>query len=250
MAKSEKLIGPWQLIKRSAALVKTNPRLLILVGIILLPTSLLLSFTNSANSGISGFTTLASLLMNLALIWAISRIVSSNKFKVKDAYFKGTAKFVEFLMVALALVLMLLPLVGGIAILAVGVVQPGTLVAERMLLTVLAALLITPTVIWITRYALALYIVPDAKFGPMAALRRSKELAKSRFWPVFGRLVVIAVATLIAGLIPLLAPVALHLTNRPALFGFQLVIGLLALPFYNAYLYQLYLELDGQKPSR
>ncbi len=246
----KKLPKVWHLIKQSSGLIKHNPKLLTLVGIILLPTSLLISFTNTATNGSSGFTTLASLLMNLALIWAISQALSGKKISIKDAYFKGTAKFVEFLVVALTLVLMLLPLITGVAILALGVIQPGTLAAERVLLTVLAALLIVPTLRWVTRYALALYIVPDSNFSPMSALRRSRELVKGRFWPVFGRLVAVAIITLVAGLIPLAVPIALHFSNRLGLFTMQFVIGLLVLPFYNTYLYNLYLALDGQKPSR
>ncbi len=235
-----KVPGPLSLLKSALTQLKRAPKLLAVVAIVLIPTTLL---TLTGNTQLSAFATLASLLMNLALIWAIIELANNRSISIKDAYYKGTAALVQFVIVALLLVVMLVPLIFGLSLIGIGVLPPGTLLPERILLGLLALLLVVPTVYWLVRYVFSLFIICETPVGPIAALRRSGQLVKGRFALVLGRLALVGAIMAIVGLIPLIAVLLLHTDNHITIAIIQTVSGLIGLPVLNLYLHQLYKSL-------
>lgn len=234
------------LLAGSAKLLLTNWKLMVIVAVVLVPSTVLGAV--SAADG-SAFGSIAAVLMNLALIWAIIELSHNRVIKVKDAYFKGTAAFIQFLVVALLLVLMLLPLIIALSIAGLGILPPQALMAERLLLGFLALLLSAPTAYWLTRYVFALFIVCESPSGPIAALKASGRLVKGHLWPVLGRLAVIAIIVSVLGSLPLILSAVLPQIGQIPILGIQLLTGIIGLPYLNLYLHQLYRSLDGQKTS-
>lgn len=240
---NQKITSVWQLAKGAVMTIKQHPKLLWIVAIILVPTTLLTSTGGNASTDSSGFTTMASILMNLALIWAIIELAENRPITIKDAYYKGTAAFVQFMLVALLLVLMLLPLIFGMAIVGLGILPASAQLPERILLGLLAILLCAPTVYWLTRNVFALFIVCESQTSPLAAIRRSKQLVKGRFLAVFGRLAAAAGILVLLGAISTVLPIVARIESKTVVAGLQLLTGLAGLPFLNLYLHRLYRSL-------
>lgn len=247
MAKS-KLPKITQLTSSSVQTLVKNPKIIWVAAVVLIPSR----FLGSSGTGeVGAFAAIAAILMNQALIWAVGQNLRGKKFTLKDAYYKGTAGFLRFVLVALALVAMMVPLVIALSIAAFGILPPTAVAAERILLGIVAILLAAPTVYWLNRYAFGLIAASESDLGPVAALRQSGQLVKGRWLPVFKLMVVAFLLISVLGALPvlLLAATGGH-ANQYLLLTLQTAIGLLSLPFLNVYAYQIYRSLDGQSKSR
>lgn len=238
----------WQLITSSIQILVNNPKLIWLAAVVLIP-SRLLGMTSTSET--AAFATVAAILMNQALIWGVGQNDRGKKFTIRDAYYIGTAGFLRFTLVALALVIMMVPLVIALSIAAFGILPPTAVAAERVLLGLVALLLAAPTVYWLNRYVFGLIIVNESDLGPIAALRQSGVLVKGRWVKVFKLMIVAFALISVAGSLPILLLAATGgRANQYLLLALQVVIGLVTLPFLNVYAYQIYRALNGQRKKR
>lgn len=227
--------------------LRQNPKLIWITTLVLVPSGLM----SMSTTGATAVGSIATLLMNLALIWAVVELGHGRKVTVKQAYFQGTAAFVQFLLVALLLVLMLLPLVIALSIAGLGILPAEALPVERVLLGFVAILLASPTIYWLTRYVFALFAVSEHGAGPIAALKLSGRLVKGKWFDTVKRLAVIAVLMSAVASLPQLWFVLTNSLPSPLLLTIvQVIIGATALPFLSLYLHRLYRALDGQSQSR
>lgn len=77
----------------------------------------------------------------------------------------------------------------------------GLSILTAVLILLWSLLLIVPGIIYSVFYSLAIYVFFFEDKRGMAALRRSKELVKGYFWPVFGRVCFLALVMWIFGVI-------------------------------------------------
>lgn len=114
-------------------------------------------------------------------------------------------------------------------------------------------MLIIPGIIFVIWFAFAIYVFAIEGERGMNAVLRSREYVQGNWWQVFGRYILLVLATLIIiGVINLFAsPIALALGATKALgksIG-QTLFSLFLIPFYTAYLYTLYRSLKTLKPE-
>lgn len=235
------------LLTDSASDLMRNPKLFWIAALVLVPSGLL----STGTTGATALGSIATILMNLALVWAIIELGHGRKVTIKEAYFRGTAAFVQFLLVALLLVLMILPLIIAFSVVGLGILPAQALLAERILLGFVALLLAAPTIYWLTRYVFALFTVCEHREGPIAALRSSGRLVKGRWFETVKRLAVIAVLmSIVASLPQIWFSFTKTLPSTMTLAVIQVVIGAIVLPYLSLYLHRVYKALDGQSQSR
>lgn len=108
---------------------------------------------------------------------------------------------------------------------------------------------IIPGIILITLYALAAYVFFVENKRGMSALNRSKDLVKSYFWPVLGRILFIILVAIVFSTITSLPLLALN--EGSFLFNFWnlflQVLSLAVAPVSLIYFYKIYQELSEVK---
>jgi hypothetical protein len=240
----------FRLLQLTSRDLRANWRLLTgIVATVALPIAIL-SVVASTDATISAYSSIATLLMNLALIWAIIRVKATQPTKLKQAYFEGTAVFVQFVIVAVILALQFIPAAIGLLIYTLG--TSGTTVTvsavEQALFIALAVVLALPTLYWLTRYVFSPYLLVAESLSPREALRESKALSRGNFWYILKHLVFITAIIILVLVVPSLVIALLGGVGSNLLVaGLQLIVTLLLLPFLNLYLYNLYLGLVGHK---
>lgn len=236
------LITPWQLLRQSFGLWRAHLGLLTaIVAIVALPANLLNLFQSSSDSALAGYAAVANALLVLALIWTVKRLDAAQPVSVKQAYYDGTASLVKYFLLLVMLALMLLPLVIGVSIYALGLTGGVTTgLGEKILLGGLGLLVALPTLYWLPRYLLSIYAVEETT--PLAALRSSRLAVQGRYWPVLGRLVVLGLVSVGLLLVPSVGlAVAAQITGQEIfLVVLQLISALIFLPLNIIYLHRLY----------
>lgn len=226
------------------------------VGIVALVTVpvdiLMLDSTLAADGGFSAYTTMAALVMNTALIWAVYHYVTSGQRpRFGAAYYQGTAGLVRLVLVNLILLLVLVPSLFGFLIFSFGSsTAEGVSVSagEQALLAFVWLILSIPTIWLLERYVFAIYGVVGDDLRPMAALRASRQLSLGRYWRVFARLFVFVIFLIAAALVVATPLFLISLVFHQAAvlsLAFQLVAGLVGLPFIHLYMTRLYAELKA-----
>ena len=243
------LSSVWKLTKASLATWNQHAKILTLVvALVAVPTNLLQLLLSAGDTTLSAYVSLAALVMNLALIWAIIRLESGDKkVSLRQAYYEGTASLVRFLLVSFLLVAELVPLAIGLLLYNVGVAgaAPGTTGFEEIIISLLALALAVPSLFWFNRSLLALVLLPGSELRPMTAVKQSWRSVRGRSWQVLRKLLGLV---LVAGLliaVPAIILVLLyeHTTNRGFLALLQLFASLAILPLIDIYLYKLSQEL-------
>ncbi len=245
----------WQATRASIKFFGANWKILVWVtAIVALPTNLLtLGKSLSGDATVSAYVSLATVLMSLALIWTVLAKGAGEKVKARDAYYFGTAKFVVFLLVALALALQLLPFIIGAAIFVSAIYGSNVSISQVdwVLLVALWVALAVPSFYLLTHYVLApLEVVSPTVQTPLQALRASRALTRGKGWRVFGQLLLFGVSVILAVAIPTVLFVWLYvLTHGGQIFLtlLQIVISLVFLPYSYVYLYQLRFQLTREQ---
>lgn len=204
----------------------------------------LLGSASATNGDLASlYQTMILVLVSLALIWALRQTQANPKLRVraKEAFYKGCAPVIQFLLVVFAISLQLLPL--AVANLLYAIVIGGGFAAtpiEKGLWYIMIFLLFLLTLYMITSSIFALYIVTLHDTKPMQALRAARELVRFRRWIVMRKVLVLPIA-----LILLLAVVTL-----PSIFLLPVVAewvffiaSILILPLIHSYMYALYRSL-------
>lgn len=189
------LTSPIELIKRSVNLFfeKNNLVYFIKIYSLLLPFAILSAvqqYLTTTNYPLVSWISVAfillgmvSLIVNflvgLAGIYAIRGIISGNILSVRGVYEAAWANLWKF---SLLLIAIFLIITGGFI------------------------LLIIPGVIFSVWFAFSKFIFVDKNTGIKESLSQSRQLAKGRFWPIFGRLLVIGIfyilIQILMGLVP------------------------------------------------
>jgi hypothetical protein len=251
--KLPKIASPWRLFRTAWRDLRTDwlPYTKILAAVTIPANLLLLVNVLSTDAMTSAYLSFATLIMNIALVWAIiHRRPNGRPATVAQAYYDGSVAIVRYTLVSTALVLMLIPAAFGVLLYAVGLITVTTIgavyAAEQALIGFAALLLATPTFFLLVRYSLAVLATIQEGLRPVAALRRSFTLTRGRFWAVAGRLLalilILALASLPVTVITIL--LAMAQAGTLALVTFQVLTTFIALPLANLYLIGLYRELD------
>ncbi len=207
-----------------------------------LVTTLLNSSGNNTNTAAGVYQTIMLLIMSLALIWALRQLADGQTIRARDAFYKGSAPLIPFLLVLLVVGLELLPMVAGGALYNM-IVSNGVAVGgvEKVLAMLLCLALAAVSLYLICSSLFALYIITEPDATPMRALRRARGLVRRRRLLVWRKLLFMPVAVG-AICVVILLPVALYLTAL-ATFVF-LLLTTVALAVVHSYMYSLYRELQ------
>lgn len=249
MTKPKPLSSGWRLSLDSLATWKRHIKMLTLVtAVVAVPANLIQLLVASTDTTVSAYVSLASVVMNLALIWTIIKLGDGDKaVTLRGAYYDGTASIVRFLLVSFILVAELIPLTLGLFLYNVGVIgaAPGTTNFEKGVVALIVVLMALPSLFWFNRSVLALVAAPEGALRPMAAVRKSWASVKGHSWQVLRRLLFLIVAGALLIAIPAAVLVVLYdrTTNRGFLALLQVFASLFILPFIDIYLYKLYREL-------
>lgn len=238
------------LLRQSLSMYRDNLwRVASIILIITIPVTLISTYSpsQSGDTALTAYITLAELAMNAALIWALIQLFSGQRVSAKEAYYKGSVAIVRMLLVALLFVLMLLPLVFGLLVLNSGVIGADSQAAlgEKVLLVAVAILLSLPALAMLLRGFFALYIIFEGHLGPWQAIRQSMRLTKGKVVLSARRLFILLVAMAIVLIVPVVLLAALAISTKQVLFLvlLQILIALVVLPISNLYLYGYYQSL-------
>lgn len=224
-----------------------------IILVVMLPLVILGFITN--NDQITGnYGSLATLVMNLAVVYAVVRLKAGDeRVSLRQAYYAGTTRFVPFVGVIAILAAQMIPLlIGGLiyvsgstgATVGLGPFEIGLLVGLWLIIGI-------PSFRWLTRSIFGLYLVLDAKTSPILAIRDSAALVRGRSWLIFFRLLAIALVLFVIIIVPSLAISTLPSTAgwplRAATELLQVFTSLVLLPVASVYGYNL-LEALGGKP--
>ena len=236
----------FDLLRTTGRDLRQNWRILVsVVAIVAVPIAILTTVANG-DATVATYASIATLIMNLALIWAVVQAKAGKPIRLKQAYFEGTVSFVRFVLMAMVLALQFIPFTIGIIIYVLGTSGATVTVTgpEQLLLGLLAIILALPTVFWLTRYAFSPYALVEDDLEPIAALRRSKAVTAGNFWLVLRQLFVLMALLIIIVIIPSLITAVTGGVGGTWLVGvLQLLVTLILLPFLNLYLYNLYASL-------
>lgn len=189
------------------------------------------------------------IIASLAVIWAFRRVESlrgsklqaDEKLRIRDAYYKGMAPLVPFILVLIVIVLQLIPLLIGSWLYSV-VIQGGiaaTLVEQLLWGLFLSAFaLLTIYMVLSSLFALLIVTLPD--MTPMQALRSSRGLVLHRRWELIRKFLFLIVVAVLALLI-IMMPVAFWLPAIAPWLLYALFTALLAVTL--GYIYVIYREL-------
>jgi hypothetical protein len=110
---------------------------------------------------------------------------------------------------------------------------------------ILAVIFALPSLTMLTRAVFGLYTLVETDQGPIEAIRTSRNAVRGRALAVFGRLAGLVLCLVLMLIIPivLLVVASTFWQSLLALTLLQIIIGLIALPLSNIYLYRLYREL-------
>jgi hypothetical protein len=216
------------------------------------PLAILANLGLSQDSTFSAYSSFASLIMNLALIWLVMALKSGQKPTMGQAYYKGTSTLVRFLLIVFSFFFMSIPFLLGALFYIQGVT--GTTVAasgpEKMLLGVVWFILAIPSVLLLSKYLLSIFALVDKNLTPFAALSYSSRLVKGRTLRVLMRVVALAIISILIVAMMAMCIILFSLKGAlatVALTGVQLVSIVVLLPIINLYLYGLYQGLHREQ---
>ncbi len=225
------------------------------MAVVSLPINLLgLSTSLATDASLNAYISIAAILMNVALIWAIFQIEKTGQApRLSSSYYDGSVAIVRYLLVSISLVLMLVPAAFGAAIYlsSIRAIDTASSTPEQLLIGLVCVLIALPSVWLIVRFGLAPIVAIVYGLSPFAALRYARSLTLGHFWQTAGRYGMLGL-----GLIALAVPIALataglsllKLGPLATLFG-QLATTFTALPLANIYLLHLLRGLEHQSVS-
>lgn len=189
------------------------------------------------------------LIACLAVIWALRRVESlrgtklgaDEKLRIRDAYYKGMAPLVPFVLVLVVILLEFIPLLIG-SWLYSAVISGGIAVSltEQIIWGVLLSAFGVLTIYMVLSSIFALLIVTLPDMAPLQALRSSRALVLYRRWELIRKFVVYVLVAA-AVLLIIVMPIAYWIPVIAPWVVYMLLTIMLA--FSLAYLYVIYREL-------
>lgn len=196
---------------------------------------------NGTSPASSAYQIVLGLVVSLATIWALRQVSAGERISLRDAFYKGMYPLVPFVLVFCMALLQLVPLMLGAAFYGAGInsdIAVNTF--EKLLLTLLAAVLALPSVYWLCSSLFALYITTLPDMTPLRALRSARQLVRYRRWPVFRKLLFLPLVLLVPATILVLPVILLVPPLAPWVFFILAMVCLIAA---HAYMYTFYREL-------
>lgn len=182
-------------------------------------------------------------VVSLALIWAFRQVLADKPLRptMREAYYKGNAPFVPYMLILGVMALQLLPVLIGTSLYQ-QVVIAGLAVgsAESLAWLIVLIFSIILTVYMLCSSLFALYVVTLPDITPMQALRTARELVRHRRLEVLRKIAFLPFVLLLVGSIIFL-PIIMYATAAAEILIF--VYGLLCLVLAHGYMYQLYRKL-------
>lgn len=247
----KKLISGWSLWRQTLVAYHNHWQWYsIIVLVITIPTAIIVGIAPT-DSTVAAYGSLAALMMNVALIYAINHFDKSpdSKPKLRGLFYESSEVFVRYIVVGLVLAIMLIPAAWGLGIVGLGgnTTTPPPL-GELVLFAIIGFIVAIPSIYLLTRNGLAIILVFQDKLWPAQALRRSRELTKGWFWPLIGRYLILSLGLLIA-IIPFsLIFIGLLVSTQNQVFAtlFQISNATIILPLLYLYLFKLKHALDSK----
>jgi hypothetical protein len=217
--------------------------------VVTLPVVLLSAYASGSNpdSTLTAYLTLAQMIMNVALVYAVIQVVKSRKVGVKEAYYRGTAPLVRVVLTAFVLLIVALLFILGLIIVLYGILVSGSALslAEALLIMILALIPMVPGAYLIARTFWALFHIFESDDGPLQAVRSSWLLTSGQGWRLLGRCILLALFLLAISIIPLALLSLLQDLTGASIFGLliHIALPLMIVPTSNIYLYRIYRDL-------
>lgn len=193
---------------------------------------------NGSSQTAGAYQIFLGLVASLAIIWALRQLFADNAIRVRDAYYRGMAPLIPFVLILLVIAIQLLPMLIGSTIYSVVVANGIAVHAWEQLLWLLVFLALALVSLYMLCSSLmALYIVTLPDMTPLKALRSARDLVKGRRWEVMRKLLFLPLALLFISALVML-PVIMVLAPAAQWIFFALTMfWLLAI---HTYLYSLY----------
>jgi hypothetical protein len=202
---------------------------------------LLGSSGNGSSPTAGAYQLFLTIIVSLAVIWALRQVVAGKFFRVRDAFYNGMFPLIPFLLVLLIIGLQLIPLLIGSTIYAV-VMNTGIAahLIEKVIWTVLFAGLAMLSFYWLASSLFALYVVTLPRMTPLKALRSAKDLVRGRRLPVLRKIFWLPLILFIGAGLIMLPLIAWSPALAQWIFFILTTFGLIAI---HTYMYCLYREL-------
>lgn len=252
METSARLSSPWQLFRGVLRDYRRQWwRYSLIVGAVALPVSLMsLAPSLASDTTIAPYVSLASLVMNVALLWAVTQPdLNQRPDWFSATYYDSSMALLRFILVAFVLAASLLPAVLGLTIYGFSLASPLTSASlgERIILGVLAGVFAIPSLWLAVRLGFALIWVVVRRVRPVAAFALSWQLTRRRYWQILGRVVGGLALILLLLVAPASALIGLTVVSGIKFFAIalQLLASIVMLPLVNLLAYSIYVELGG-----
>jgi hypothetical protein len=252
VAKPRPIDSGWQIFRYALGLYRAHwKRYVKILAVVSVPVSIVsVIHLGSADAVAQSYVSFASIVMNVAFIWAAAQTIDTGKAPtVRSAYYDGSLALVRFVLVSFIIFAIMLPAAAGVALYVLGLKAAdyyGVYGPELIFDGGLSLLLVALTVWLLVRFGLTPFAIVDTDLRPVLALRRIRALSLRRFWTIASRLGMLALF-----LIAVAAPSALivfGLAFLPIgvlpLILLQILATLTVLPIGNLYLLRLYRLLE------
>ncbi|HVX47918.1 MAG TPA: hypothetical protein VHA05_01000 [Candidatus Saccharimonadales bacterium] len=196
---------------------------------------------NSSSQTAGSYQLTLGIITSLAVIWALRQIMAGKRIRIRDAYYRGMAPLIPFILVIFVIGIQLIPFIIGSTLYSL-VVTNGIAIGllERLVFLLLFLAGISWSIYMVSASLFALYIVTLPDMTPLKAVRSARDLAKGRRWPIILRLIFLPVVLLVAAAI-IMVPIIIVLTFLAQWVFF--LLSMFTLVAVHAYLYTLYREL-------
>lgn len=199
--------------------------------------------TTSSTSGSSGssMNTVLLVIASLAIIWSLRQLMSGEKIKVRDAFYKGMYPFVPFMLLLLLITVQLIPFLIGYGLNSIFNIN-GILATsfEQYIWYIVYGLLICISLFWLSSSLLSLYIVTLPNMTPLSALRMARDLVRYRRLDIVLNVFFLPIILLVMIAVIILPVVLFATAVTPYVF---FVLTLFILLEIHTYMYTLYREL-------
>jgi len=203
--------------------------------------TLLGSAGNTTSQVAGAYQSFLVILTSLALIWALRESLIQRGQRIRDAFYRGPAQLVPFILVLTVIGLQLVPLIIGAGIYNI-VSTNGIAVTllEKAIWIMLCGLLALLSLYMVSSSLFALYIVTLPGMTPLKALRSARKLVLFRRWTLMRKIIFLPIALVVLSAL-LIVPIIFVFTSLAGWLFF--IMTLIGLAIIHSYMYSLYREL-------
>lgn len=198
----------------------------------------------SANAWSSMF----SIILNLALIFAVRHLLSGDQVSIKHSFYSGSAPLVKFMLTLVFVVFQLIPFSLGAMIYSAAIVQSlSPTLLEHIVFVLIWFILALPSFYWLSGSVFGVYIVTLPDITPVKAIRAGAAIAKDFRALVSARLILLLFMVLFASMIFLMGTSYLIDKVEYSLAVTTALFIIVVLPYVHIYLFATYKQLSELK---